>query len=300
MNIYYPFYYKDFGCIADRCRHSCCVGWEISVDGCTLEKYRTLAPAERDEILSHIGEGVGVILGEGERCPFLRCDGLCRLIAEWGDEYISHICREHPRFYHRVGERIECGIGASCEEACRVILSSDCYSDFYSVETGEREIADECDFDTLSHREYIYSILADGSIPYRKKLSLIKEKYEIDDALFGAERWNGIFAELEYLNDAHRGVISVGKSSVQEALYPYFERFFAYLVFRHLTIAESYDGLRARLAFCLLLLAALENASSVCQCDFETVCDKARIISEEIEYSEDNTAELIFEIECLI
>ena len=27
-----PFYYKEFHCIADACKDSCCIGWEIDID----------------------------------------------------------------------------------------------------------------------------------------------------------------------------------------------------------------------------------------------------------------------------
>ena len=32
MKLYAPGYYKRFACIASKCRHSCCVGWEIDID----------------------------------------------------------------------------------------------------------------------------------------------------------------------------------------------------------------------------------------------------------------------------
>lgn len=35
----YPDYYPLFHCIADRCRHNCCIGWEIDVDGDSLAAY---------------------------------------------------------------------------------------------------------------------------------------------------------------------------------------------------------------------------------------------------------------------
>ena len=35
----YPDYYPLFRCIADRCRHNCCIGWEIDVDGDSLAAY---------------------------------------------------------------------------------------------------------------------------------------------------------------------------------------------------------------------------------------------------------------------
>ena len=32
MKIIAPNYYPAFRCIADKCRHSCCIGWEIDID----------------------------------------------------------------------------------------------------------------------------------------------------------------------------------------------------------------------------------------------------------------------------
>ena len=29
MQYVYPDYYPKFHCLAQRCRHSCCIGWEI-------------------------------------------------------------------------------------------------------------------------------------------------------------------------------------------------------------------------------------------------------------------------------
>ena len=36
-----PDYFLDFECIADRCKHSCCRGWDIYIDSESLKKYRT-------------------------------------------------------------------------------------------------------------------------------------------------------------------------------------------------------------------------------------------------------------------
>ena len=43
MKLYAPKYYKNFKCIADRCPHSCCIGWEIDIDRTTLTKYESLS-----------------------------------------------------------------------------------------------------------------------------------------------------------------------------------------------------------------------------------------------------------------
>ena len=45
MSVWYPRFYPDFRCRADRCRHSCCRGWEIDVDEKSAELYRKVAVA---------------------------------------------------------------------------------------------------------------------------------------------------------------------------------------------------------------------------------------------------------------
>lgn len=296
MKIFLPLYYKEFKCIAERCRHSCCVGWEIGVDKATLEKYEILP--DREDILCHIKNGE-ITLCENGSCPFLRGDGLCRIIVEHGEAYTSEICREHPRFYHRVGERVEGGIGASCEEAARIILSSDSYADFVMA-AWCGEPAEETDYDTISQRKHIYELLGDRSISYCERIKKIKERYVLSHPIHSVDEWKEIFFSLEYLDEGHRGLFRVGKTDGRAEMQTYFERFLAYLVFRHVSVAESYDNLRARLSFCLLLTGILESFVAERQPPFDELTDFVRIISEEIEYSEDNTASLIFEIECAL
>lgn len=296
MKIYFPSYYNSFKCIAEKCRHSCCVGWEIALDGETIEKYEQ---SGRGDILSHINDGC-ITLNKDGRCPFLTDCGLCRIISELGDGFTSAICREHPRFYHRVGECIEGGIGASCEEAARIILTSDGYNSFSEIEKDGVDTPDETNFDTLNERKNIYSLLSDRSIPYHERISEICKRYEISENLHTKDEWGEVFSELELLDESHRELISVGRSDSREKYAPYFERFLCYLVFRHASIASDRDNLRARLAFSLLLCKMLENFTASSQPSEEDVIGAAREISEEIEYSEDNTAALIFEFESLL
>ena len=42
MNKIVPDYYKKFKCIADKCKHSCCIGWEIDIDEHTYNKYMNI------------------------------------------------------------------------------------------------------------------------------------------------------------------------------------------------------------------------------------------------------------------
>lgn len=121
MKLIAPDYYPSFSCIASACRHTCCVGWEIDVDGESLERFR------RDEAVFREIDETGtphIRLREGERCPFLNGDGLCDMILKHGEEYLCDICRDHPRFRNYFADRTELGLGLVCEEAARIVLFS--------------------------------------------------------------------------------------------------------------------------------------------------------------------------------
>ncbi|MCQ2553005.1 MAG: flagellin lysine-N-methylase [Clostridia bacterium] len=118
INIF-PDYYGEFSCIANKCKHNCCIGWEIDIDEDSLARYKAdgipnIVDVEGD--LSHF-QLVGA-----DRCAFLREDGLCNLILDHGEDYLCQICTDHPRFRNYWTGIVETGLGLSCEEAARIIL----------------------------------------------------------------------------------------------------------------------------------------------------------------------------------
>ena len=170
MKLYAPHYYKNFKCIADRCRHSCCIGWEIDIDETSAARYATLTEGYGETVRASMeGEPPHFRLGADERCPHLAENGLCNIISELGEEFLCDICREHPRFYNYANGRCEVGLGMACEEACRLILTGD----FTVEEIGETAEAPLYDCPTLEVREEIYSVLKNASLPYREKLAKI-------------------------------------------------------------------------------------------------------------------------------
>lgn len=121
----YPEQYRQFQCTASACRHSCCVGWEITVDEETSKRYAaaegSFAQTVRDA-LEQTDSGTVFRMEQG-RCVMLQKDGLCRMIREWGGEALCEICREHPRFHNRFEGVWESGLGLCCEEAARLTLT---------------------------------------------------------------------------------------------------------------------------------------------------------------------------------
>ncbi|MBE6618041.1 MAG: hypothetical protein E7627_08930 [Ruminococcaceae bacterium] len=287
MKLYAPKYYKEFICIADKCQHSCCIGWEIDIDPDTMEKYTDARCDYSDKIRESIdtADTPHFRLCANERCPHLDEQGLCRIIRKLGEEYLCDICREHPRFYNDTPRGKEVGLGMSCEEACRLILTSDDYCEI--TEIGEI-CGEECDsFDTLPLRDKVYSILSDGAVPYPERIKKIHEEFGISPSALTDEDWRYLLDNLEYLDESHRELFagySSDLSTPAEFELP-LERALAYFIFRHCTEAEDALEFRDALGFCLLCERLI---ASVAKSGYE-IFEVARTVSEEIEYSEDNT-----------
>ncbi|MBR3894374.1 MAG: flagellin lysine-N-methylase [Clostridia bacterium] len=295
MKLYAPTYYKQFKCIADKCEHSCCIGWEIDVDGETLAKYNALKDGYGAVIADSISmeDTPHFRLCAGDRCPHLDDRGLCKIILRVGEDYLCDICREHPRFYNFTSVA-EVGLGMSCPEAARLILSS---PDFSSTEEiGEVDAEDDgVEFDGRAARGNIYTILQDTACGYASALEKIRSDYSID---FGDDkRYLEILDSMEYLDADHKALLLKYSSkrrpegAEQNA---YLKRFLAYLIYRHCTEALDADDFGIRLAFCLFCEGLL--ASLICSEDAKTlgeVAALASIVSEEIEYSDDNTTALM-------
>ena len=66
-----PNYYHKFKCIADKCTHNCCIGWEIDIDEETMSLYNSLDTLMGERIRNSIeGDVPHFILQEGDTCPF--------------------------------------------------------------------------------------------------------------------------------------------------------------------------------------------------------------------------------------
>ncbi len=294
MKLFAPSYYKDFVCIADACRHSCCIGWEIDIDEDTKKKYEGITDAYGELLRRSIEESdtPHFSLGENGRCPHLDTKGLCRIISHLGEGYLCEICSEHPRFYHKTARGMEVGIGISCEEACRLVLSSDGFSQFEEIGTQEGGALPS--FDTVSLRKEAYDILSQAALPLEDRMQQIASHFDASDSVLTDEAWQSVLASLEYLHEEHRVLFAcytgapIALSAEDEAM---LSRALAYFIFRHASKAEDWEGFRAAIflsLFCTRLLASLALR-------FGDMLEHARILSEELEYSEENTEAIMQE-----
>ena len=291
LKLYAPSYYNDFACIADQCKHSCCVGWEIDVDPATLEKYKSLESGYGARIRESIEEGDAphFRLCADERCPHLDGRGLCKIILSVGEDYLCDICREHPRFYHETPDGEEVGLGMACEEACRLILTA---RDFTAVAPIDGTTPEGERFSTRLPRDRMLSILADESRPYAERLRTLEETWRVFPALLKDAEAREILQDLEYLYPEHRARFSAYTAwhSSDASIDAMLCRALAYFIFRHVSPVLEEDEVRAALGFslfCERLLSSVATAEGIRTLD--GMIDLARSVSEELEYSEKNT-----------
>ena len=122
MKNYTPDFYDAFTCIAGDCKHSCCIGWDIYLDEETVLYYQ-----KHPELCSHIEKDEEnfwhIKLSPQKRCPFLNNKGLCDVILNHGEQAISRICTDHPRYVNEFENHTETGLGLCCEAVCELLCN---------------------------------------------------------------------------------------------------------------------------------------------------------------------------------
>jgi len=280
----YPNYYNKFKCIANRCKHSCCIGWEIDIDDDTMELYNSIGDKN---ILENIeGNPPHFKLAKDERCPFLNKSGLCDIITKYGDGAICDICYFHPRFRNFYEDFEETGLGLSCEEAARIVLSE---TEKFAI--GIPEVATEEERVFLEKRQSVFDILQNRNVNIKQRFSRLAREYgfEFD---FSLKNLVDIYVSLERLDEKWTELLENlrnfefdGSIFKEESMQIFFEQLACYFIFRHF---ENEGAVKFALYGCFLLGAVIAQTNA----DFDMASDFVRMYSSEIEYSEENTNKL--------
>ena len=143
-----PDYYGDFACTAGWCKDSCCIGWEINIDEETAEYYESVPGEFGDRLHAAMYENedgdISFRLGRKKRCPFLNGENLCDICIHLGEELLSEVCTEYPRFSLWYADVQQKCLSLSCEEAGRILFSKEEPVEFVEMELpGEVEFEDE-------------------------------------------------------------------------------------------------------------------------------------------------------------
>jgi len=302
MKLIAPDYYASFRCIADKCRHSCCIGWEIDIDEDSLARYTAMPGPLGDRLRAHIDQDADSAhfrLGENERCPFLKEDGLCDLICEAGEDVLCQICADHPRFRSFFSDRTEIGLGLCCEEAARLILTREEPLSLVLLEDdGEPDALWEEDAAVLALREELIALAQDRTQPMLAREEAIEARCAADAPNMPA--WATFLLTLERLDpawtdrltalQAHPECTDMTASHWERPL----EQLLCYLLFRHLPGALEDGMLRERALMCTLLWRVARGiVARTADASIADFCDIARMLSSEIEYSDENIAAIL-------
>ena len=301
MKTVVPDHYNSFFCIADKCKHSCCIGWEIDIDADTLHIYNNTREQFGIRLRNNIGydgETAFFKLAENDRCPFLNERGLCDIITELGEDALCNICADHPRFRNFLSDRTEIGLGLCCEAAAKLILSHCEPTTLITLEYYcESEDCDPFEKEMLSKRDELFAIIKNRNLSLDERVSNILDTANATLPEISFDKWADVYTKLELLCPEWSDIITLlykeeePKSNTE--LDTAYEQLLFYFIYRHVTSAEDKQDLAARVAFSVLGYKIIRSLCERSGNSFDILCELARMYSSEIKYSEDNTAKLI-------
>ena len=312
MDIYVPDYYNEFKCIADKCTHSCCIGWEIDIDSETLDYYKTIKGPlglRLKDAIDMDGEP-HFRLSDSDRCPFLNKNGLCDIICELGEEALCDICADHPRFRNYLTYGVEMGLGLCCEAAAELILTRTKPFEIISS-TGADFPLTETEKYLWNVRGKLINIMQNRSMTIDQRHSAILKELGIKIRDKSLEEWCEFYLKLERLDEEWADVLYEAKNVLcgntydcEDLSIPQ-EQLTIYFLYRHMMSAVWDEDISEKVAFavhaCRMIakISSLTCVKSVVLSCIDQVNHKvsdslcamihvARMYSAEIEYSDEN------------
>ena len=276
--------YREFKCKADKCKHSCCKGWEIDIDEDSLDYYKGLETDIGAEIMQSIEEGEDNFfkLTEEERCPFLKDNGLCKIIEELGEDGLCDICRLHPRFFEEINGYSLAGVGLSCEKAVELIFEKESL-DFILCDSQKK-------IDIFELLALLDINISNDCLDLSKKIPDFLEYDRIDkilDIFYMTEpiddKWKNEVLQIKRDYKAHLEGFENKTINIKE-----YEIIYQYILFRQLELIEIYGTMKI-IDYAMSSIIFIMLYASLFHDEKEAV----RRWSEQIEYNEENINTLI-------
>lgn len=307
MREYALSYYKDFHCIASKCKHTCCdCGWETQIDEKTLSFYMGQKGEWEDRFKKSIAyiNGKPCFLQHDKICPFFNKQGLCDIILNFGEEALCDVCKTHPRFKNYFSNRVDVGIGLCCEEAARLLLSQE--KPIKEVEIsfdGKKGRLIRKDKQRLLIKEYVLSLVQDRQFSINERIEKICLNLDIELNMPSLLEIYNKMNTLEILDNKWKDYLNCINNLTWEEILEdnsieiYLENLLTYFIYRHLVNGEDDNEMISLIKFSIMstyiIKAIILGLKKVQKIDFELIVDIARMYSSEIEYSDFNTVELI-------
>ncbi len=302
-------YSKKFKCIGSKCKHNCCIGWQIDIDKKSLNLYEQLSKTDArfdKDCFNKKSFNLDSKFSHNKRCPFLDGDNLCHIIKNYGEKDLCKTCKTHPRFKNFFSDRMETGLGLYCEEACKIILSFKLKMKEVLVKDDPKSTAlSPLEKKIMAFRRKALSISQNRKLDIVERLSLLSNLANINLSKNSLKDWLNIYTKLDKLeiNDFSFGMIAPAETfaPIENGFCREYEQLLSYLCYRHLSRAIDLLDLRVRLGFIVLSFNMINHMFS-CQNEktLDTLIEVCRFYSSEIETSDDNIFCLLNEIENLV
>lgn len=118
--------YDKFKCTSDKCSLTCCSGWDVSIDDATYDKWKDKNYIENIKTESCDGKNLYFVDKETyEPCPFLDDKGLCKVVTNHGEDFLSSTCHSFPRIENNFEDRVELSLSCACPEVLEIIDKMD-------------------------------------------------------------------------------------------------------------------------------------------------------------------------------
>ncbi|MBS4840281.1 MULTISPECIES: flagellin lysine-N-methylase [Clostridium] len=169
MNVLKPFYYDKFECIGEKCKDSCCLGWNVFIDKKTFNQYKKISGPFKKELNDGVSRNrkdsnelhYGKINLEQGRCKFLNDRNLCDIYINLGENYLCNTCKQYPRLLYKFGEVYEKTLNLSCPEVARILVET---NEIFSFDMNN-EILNETEKQYIQKYNYnkdLYNLLWEG------------------------------------------------------------------------------------------------------------------------------------------
>ena len=309
MKLVAPDYYNDFKCIADKCRHSCCVGWEIDIDEESYERFMKMPGnfGERVRRSITMGEdGPYFHMTNDGKCPFLNENGLCDMIIAEGEDCLCQICADHPRYRNFWSDREEIGLGMCCEAAALLILGrKEPVKDVILEDDGEDDVLSEEEAEILEYRNLLIEMAQDRTKPVTERVNDMLYELGMSENIAYA-RWAEFLMGLERLDDEWADRLETlfdeydGESGLDD-FETAFEQLLTYLIRRHVPESACDCDVEVCALYVILMWSVMrrlcENFARECgKITLPDIAEIARLYSGEIEYSDENIGAIMNEI----
>lgn len=295
-------YCQNFKCIADKCKHTCCAGWEMNIDQKTLDLYKNHKSSFSDTLNQGINFKKSKFKADkNKRCAFLNDKNLCEIIINLGENSLCQVCADHPRFRSFFDDRIETGLGFCCEEATRIILS---YNDKITpVLTFDDKVNTQLDFtqkNLLEFRKKALEVIQDRKTSINDRIQNLLKECRFDFNSNNIKKIVKTFLCFEIVDITWTKTLKGIKNTLifratDEKYSLIAEQFLVNSIYRHLSDAEDTLWVRARTIACVIswwLLLNIIEQNPLKADDYESIVDIVRAYSVEVEYSNKNLNKL--------